>query len=63
MFTVGFDKELREAFAAGQASMMPLLMKTRRPKDTSADKFMKAVPQTYEAWIESIRDRPQVRIG
>lgn len=63
MIVVSFEKELREAFAAGQASMLPLLMKRARPGDKSADKFMASVPATYEEWIASISDRPQVARG
>lgn len=56
MFVVNFDKELRDAFAAGQASMMPLV---KGVKGTMFD----SIPRTYEEWIESKRGEPQIMRG
>lgn len=50
MIFVNFEKELREAFKAGQHSMLPRLVAAKG--DATDDKFLASIPTTYEAWIE-----------
>lgn len=59
MIVVSFDKELREAFAAGEAAAMSRFLQNRK----GAEQFMTAIPKTYEEWIESMSDRPSVVRG
>jgi hypothetical protein len=61
VFVVNYENELRDAFAAGRASMMPLL--TKRVKWGDTQNPFANVPRTYEEWIESQRHRPQVARG
>ena len=61
MIVVSFDEEMREAFAAGKASVLPLLWKGK--KDAKDSAFLKAIPRTYEEWLESRRDRPKIMRG
>lgn len=58
MFVVNYENQLREAFTAGQASTLHL-----RLKGKGADAFLASIPKTYEEWIESLRDRPQIARG
>lgn len=62
MITVSFGKEMREAFAAGERAAMSRMM-LRKAKDAATVKFFAATPKSYEEWIESKRNDPQVMIG
>jgi hypothetical protein len=57
MFTVSYEQQLREAFAAGQSA-------------TTASFFAKQkgagfehTPKTYDEWVASIRHRPTIARG
>ena len=58
MIVVNYDAQLRAAFAAGQASTL-----FTRLKGKGADAFLASIPRTYEDWIESRRNDPQIEIG
>lgn len=58
MFTVSFERQLREAFSAGQAAAMSRFLKGK-----GAAEYFAQTPQTYEEWIESKRNDPQIAIG
>jgi hypothetical protein len=59
MMVIGFERELREAFAAGRAAAMSQFMANRK----GAAEFFARTPKTYEEWIESKRDDPKIAIG
>jgi hypothetical protein len=58
---VSFEKELREAFSAGQMSVLHKLYAGK--KGAADSKFLTSIPKTYEEWQESIRSRPKVVRG
>lgn len=51
MIVVSFDKELREAFEAGKSAALSALYPQWK------------APQTYEEWIESRSNEPQIVRG
>lgn len=59
MFVVSYEKQLREAFAAGQAAATARFLSQRK----GAAEYFARTPKTYEEWIESIRDRPAIARG
>ncbi len=61
MIVVNYEKELREAFAAGQHSMLPKLMKGKITAENA--RWFSSIPKTFEEWIERQRDRPQIVRG
>lgn len=58
-FVVSYERQLREAFAAGQAASMASLLS----KHEGAGEYFAKTPKTYEEWIASISDRPSVVRG
>lgn len=62
MIVVSFDKEMREAFAAGQASVMYQMI-GRKKTDAATQKFIDAIPKTYEEWIATKANEPEIARG
>ncbi len=61
MIVVNYEKQLREAFAAGQSSMLPKLYRGKIDAGTAA--WLAKIPATYEEWMKSREGRPQIARG
>lgn len=58
MLTISYERQLREAFSAGHTAAMAQFLASRK-----GGEFFANTPKTYEEWIASIKDRPQIARG
>jgi hypothetical protein len=59
MLTVSFERQLREAFAAGKAAgAAPWIAQHK-----GGEQVIKGWPLTYEEWIAKMSERPSIMRG
>lgn len=66
MMIVSFEEELREAFAAGQRAGQAALLSRKKFPAQYAElnaEFLERTPKTYEEWIATKSDQPQIMRG